>query len=92
MTVAPEQASAPPAIGGACSLRPWWRVGEPLGFLTSCTDGVRMRQARHSMVGRYGDHVASLAACRTQRIIDAPDMLAELIRWLGGLDEQFPAV
>jgi putative ABC transport system substrate-binding protein len=31
-----------------------------------------------------------LAACR--RIIDAPDMLAELIRGLGGLDEQFPAV
>jgi hypothetical protein len=25
-------------------------------------------------------------------IIDAPGMLAELIRWLGGLDEQFPAV
>ncbi len=34
----------------------------------------------------------ALAACRTYRIIDAPGMLAELIRWLGGLDEQFPAV
>jgi hypothetical protein len=32
-----------------------------------------------------------LAACRTWRI-DAPGMMAQLIRRLGGLDEQFPAV
>ena len=28
MTVAPEQGGSP-AIGGACSLRPWWHAGEP---------------------------------------------------------------
>jgi hypothetical protein len=32
-----------------------------------------------------------LAACRTWRI-EAPGMMAQLIRRLGGLDEQFPAV
>jgi hypothetical protein len=35
--------------------------------------------------------VTHLAACRTWRI-EAPGMMAQLIRRLGGLDEQFPAV